>query len=266
MPSGSNSNGRARIVIAFIFLFVSTMVLSVGAYLVAHFDKFRDDNAAREGQTALQGITDPKQTDEALRRRPSPNFLQLTEMATKAASETRAAAEKLSREIEPPGLSNIALNAADRSELEAIRGALKSAELNATTFLPRYVALFKTEHARIENYAISLHLENNTVRRFIDSVDKRHSQTIAFTSRMLSGRADYYRAYENYVAVLAGEFGLYTVKDGQFLFPFQRTVDRYNVAANGLTAAAKRVAELEEEGKALTRSQHEEWEQYVNSK
>jgi hypothetical protein len=265
MPSGSNSSARVRIAIAFLFLFVSMIVLSIGAYSVAHLSKLQEGLAAREGQAELQGITDPEQIDEALRRHPSNKFLQLMAMAAKAARETRVAAEKLSSEIEPPALSkDINLGTASRSELEAIRSVLKTAQANTTTFLPRYVGLFKTERDKIENYALSLHFEKETIRIYLEGVDKRHSKAIAFTSRMLSGRADYYRAYENYVAVLAGEFGSYKVVNGQFIFPFQRAADRYNIAANAMTAAAKRVAELEEERKTLTQPQQEEWERLVN--
>jgi rubrerythrin len=267
MPSGSTSNARVRTAIAFIFLFVSIIVLSVGAYSVAHLSNLQEGIAAREGQTELQGITDPEQIDEALRRHPTNKFLQLMTMATKAARETRAATEKLSGEIEPPALSkDINLGTASRSDLEALRSALRAAEANAATFLPRYVGLFKTERDKMENYALSLRFEKDTVRFYLEGVDKRHSKTLAFTSRMLSGRADYYRAYENYVAVLAVEFGSYKVVNGQFIFPFQRAADRYNTAVNAMTAAAKRVAELEKERKTLTPSQQEEWEQLVNRK
>ncbi|GAC1619508.1 MAG: hypothetical protein NVS4B4_04740 [Bradyrhizobium sp.] len=214
----------------------------------------------------MQGITDPKQIDEALRRRPSNRFLQLVAMATRAASDTRAATEKLPNEIEPPALSSINLGTAGRSDLEALRSALKTAEANATAFLPRYAALFKTERDKIENYALSLGLEKDTVRSFMEAVDSRHAQTLAYSAKMLSGRADYYRAYEKYVAVLAGEFGTYKVENGQFIFPFQRTVDRYNLAAKAMNATAKHLAELDEEGKALAQSQQQGWEQFVTSK
>jgi len=263
MPPGSNSNARVRIVIAFMFLFVSLIVFSVGAYFVPTLSKLQEGVVAREGQTALQGVTDPKQIDEALKRRPSNRFLQLAAMATKAASDTRAATEKLGNEIEPPALSSINLGTAGRNELEALRSALKTAETNATTFLPRYVGLFKTERDKIENYARSLRFEKDTIGSFMEAIDRRHSQSLAFTARMLSGRADYYRAYEKYVAVLAGEFGTYKVENGQFIFPFQRAVDRYNLAAQAMSAAAKRLAELDEEGKTLSQSQQEGWEQFV---
>lgn len=266
MPPGSNSNARVRTAIAFMFLFVSLIVCSVGAYFVPHLGKLQEGVVAREGQKELQGITDPKQIDEALRRHPSNRFLQLAAMAAKAAGDTRAATEKLPNEIEGPALSSIDLGTAGRNDLDALRSALKTAEANATTFLPRYVALLKTERDKIENYALSLHLEKDTVRSFMEAVDRRHSQTLAYTAKMLSGRADYYRAYEQYVTVLVGEFGTYKVENGQFIFPFQRSVDRYNLAAKAMSSAAKRLAELDQEGKTLAQSQQEGWEEFVTSK
>jgi hypothetical protein len=82
----------------------------------------------------------------------------------------------------------------------------------------------------------------------------------------MAARAEFYRAYESYVAVIAGEFGSYRVVDGQFIFPFQRTVDRYNVAATAMTAATKRVVELEEERQSLLTSQQAAWVQFANGK
>jgi hypothetical protein len=66
------------------------------------------------------------------------------------------------------------------------------------------------------------------------------------------------------VALLVGEFGAYKVVGGQFIFPLQRTVDRYNVAAQAMTAAAKHVAELDEERKRLLASQQVRWLQFVS--
>jgi hypothetical protein len=54
--------------------------------------------------------------------------------------------------------------------------------------------------------------------------------------------------------------------NGQFIFPFQRTVDRYNAAASAMTVASTRVAELEEERERLLKSQQQAWEQFVNGK
>ena len=82
----------------------------------------------------------------------------------------------------------------------------------------------------------------------------------------LSARADLYRAYENYVAVLIGEFGTYKFVDGHFIFLLQGTVDRYNVAARAMTVASNRVAELEETRKRLVKSQQESWNQLAAGK
>jgi hypothetical protein len=265
MPSDPNAKWRVRI--AFLCLFVFMIILSVGAYYVADLGRLQDIVAARESRAALQGITDPAQIDDALRQHPQNKFLLMMAMATRAADETDAAVEKLSSEVEPPANSrNVNLGAASRSALEALRRDLKAAEARAKTLMPRYIAALKTERDDVEKYALSLHLEKDTVSRFLQNIDKRHAEITAFASRMLPARADFYRAYENYVAVLAGEFGAYKVVDGQFIFPFQRTVDRYNGAANAMTLAARRVAELEEERKLLRKSQQEAWLQFVNGK
>ena len=265
METPLNQRAGTRTRIAFLFLFVFMIGVSVGAYFIADLGRLQERIAAHEGQTALQGITDPKQLDEALRRHPSNRILQLMAMATRAAAETSAAAEKLSNEVEPPALSkDINLGTASRGDLETLRRDLRTAEANAAIILPRYITLIKTERDKVEAYALSLHVEKDTARRFLDGIDQRHAKITDLASRMLSARADYYRAYESYVAVLAGEYGSYKVVDGQFIFPLQRTVDRYNVAAHALTVAAKRVAELEEERKM--QSQQEGWEQFVDGK
>ena len=265
MPSDPNANWRVPI--AFLCLFVFMIVLSVGAYFLAGLGKLQESIAAGESQTALQGITEANQIDEALRQHPSNRFLQMIAMATRAANETNAATERLSNDVEPPAISKVTdLGAASRSDLEALRRDLKTAEANAAAFLPRCVALLKTERDNVEKDALSLHVEKDATSRLLDILDKRHAEITAFASRMSSARADYYRAYENYVAVLAGQFGSYKVVDGQFIFPFQHTVDRYNVAAHAMTVAAKRVAELEEERKSLLKLQQEGWEQLAHGK
>src|SRR5271169_197252 len=260
MPS--DPNARSRVLVAFLFLFA---LLAAGAYFVPELGRLQERSTTRDSQTALQGITNPAQIDEALSQHPSNKILRLMSMATKAANETRAATEKLSGEIEPPSISkDVNFGNVSRGDLEALRSDLKTAEANATAFPPRYVALFKAERDKVESHALSLHIEQDTVNNLLTGIDRRHASTVALVSKMLSARADYYRAYEKYVALLAGEFGSYKVVDGQFIFPLQRTVERYNVAANAMTAAAKHVAELEEERKALRQPLQEEWAQFVN--
>ena len=132
--------------------------------------------------------------------------------------------------------------------------------------MPRYTALLKTERDKVEHDALSQRAEKETLTKLLDIIGKRHAEMTAFTSKMMSARAEFYRAYESLVAVIAGEFGAYKVADGQFVFQFQRTVDRYNVATHATTAAAKRVGELAEEKTDLEMSQQAAWLQLVNGK
>ena len=265
MPSGPNPKIRVRI--AFLCLFVFLIVFSIGAYFVADLRNLQDLLAARESQAVLQGITDPGQIDQALRQHPSNKFLQVMAMATRAADNTGAAIEKLANEVEPAAISkNINLGAASRSDLEALRRDLKAAAANATALMPRSTALLKTERDDVEKYARSLHMDKDTISRLLDRLDAWHAEMAALIARMSAARADYYLSYESYVAVLAREFGAYKVVDGQFIFPFQIVVDRYNTAARAMTVAARRVAELEEERKGLRKSQQERWVQFINGK
>jgi hypothetical protein len=264
LKTPSDPNARTRVRLAFLLLFVFMIAGAVGAYYVADRGRLQDLAAAREGQAALQGIADVRQIDEALRLRPQNKLLRMMAMATKAADEANASIDKLSDEIEPPAISKAGnLGTANRGDLEALRRDLKVAETNATTFVPRYVAVLEAERDNVEKYAASLHLEKDAGKRLLDNIDKRHAEITALTSRMLSARADYYRAYQNYLTVLIGEFGSYKIVNGQFIFPLQRTVDRYNFAAQAMNVAAKPVGELNEERKRLLQSQQERWQQFV---
>ncbi|MDP1583288.1 MAG: hypothetical protein Q8M18_07655 [Bradyrhizobium sp.] len=257
----SDPTAKTRVRIAFLLLFI---VFAAGAWFVSDLSKWQDGSADREGRTALQGITSPAQIDAALAQHPQSRFLRLTAMATRSANETSAAAERLSGEVEPPAISKFGnLGAASRAELEALRRDLKTAEANATTFLPRYIALLKTERDSVEKFARSLPAGNETTNRFLDHIDKRHAEFTALMTRLLSARSELYRAYGDYVAFLVAESGGYKVVDGQFLFALQRTVDRYNVVARAMTAATQRVVELQEERKNWLQSQQQRWLQFV---
>ena len=82
----------------------------------------------------------------------------------------------------------------------------------------------------------------------------------------LSARADYYRAYDKYIALLSSELGSFKVVAGQFIFPLQRTVERYNAAAQAMTSAGRRVAELEADMKKQEKPLPEEWMQLTGAK
>jgi hypothetical protein len=260
----SDRRAKARIVIAFVLLVVVAAALAVGVY---YLGKLQEIIANQESRTAVEAIGDGRPIDEALAKYPSNRFLKLMAIASKAALETSAASQKLSQEIEPPALAkDITLAAASRSDLEALRRDLKIAEANATTFMPRYLALLKAERDRLQNDARSLNLDNKVVGRLMEAVDGRHAAIAALVSSMLAARAEYYRAYDKCTAALIAEFGRYRVTNGQFIFPIQYMADRYNAAANAMTSAAKRVAELEEQRKALAESRLTGWEPFVGGK
>jgi hypothetical protein len=255
---------RARAPIAFSLLFVFTIAALVGVYFVADLGKLHDRIAARDAQAILRGITDAGQIDEVLKQHPSNKLLRMVAMATKSADETNTALEKLSGEIEPPAISKAGnLGVASRSDIEALRRDLKTAETNALTLMPRTAAILKAERDTIEKYAASIQLGKGISNRVLEEVDKRHAEIMALASRTLSARADYYRAYQNYVAVLIGEFGAYKFVDGQFIFPLQRTADRYNVAARAMTSAAKPLADLEQKRTNLLESQQARWLHFI---
>jgi hypothetical protein len=265
VPSGPKA--RIRVWLAFLSLFVGLVVLSIGAWYLAGLARLGNSIADREGQATLQGIAEPAQIDEALRQHPSNKYLQMAAMATRAADDTRAAADKLSSQVEQPAIpAGIVLTALSRGELEALRRNLATAQTNALAFMPRYAEVLKTERGGIEKFALSQHVEQATLVKFLDVIDKRQAEMMAFTSRTMAARAEFYRAYESLVAVIVGETGSYRVADGQFIFQFPRTVDRYNSAATATAAAARRVGELAEEGKSLDKAQQAAWLRFVNGK
>jgi hypothetical protein len=271
MQMASDPNPKWRVRLAFLSLFV---VFAVGAYFVRDLGRLRDGLAGRESRTALPGTTDAKQTNEAPSQRlrdksqeKSEKSQPLLAMVTRTADETNAAMEKLSNDIAPPSIAKTIdfYAAASPGDLESLRRDLKTAEANATTFLPRYVALLKAERATVEDHART-NVDRGTTSRLLQGLDKRDADITDVTSRMLQARADYYRAYQNYVAFLAREWGAYKVDKGQLLFPLQYTYNRYNVVAGAMTAAANRVVELDQEEKSLLATQQERWTQVINGK
>src|ERR1700722_2821709 len=262
MPLNPKARTRARI--AFLLLFVFMVAALVGGYFVADLGKLHDLIAARDAQAMLRGIADTSQIDEVLRQHPSNKLLRMMAMATKSADETNAALEKVSAEIEPSAISKAAnLGVASRNDLVALRRDLKTAETNAATLMPHYEAILKAERDTLEKYAASIQLGKSISNRVLDEIDKRHAEITALAFRTSSARADYYRAYQNYVALLIGEFGAYKFVGGQFIFPLQRTADRYNVAAQAMTAAAKPVADLDQQRTSLLQSQQAQWLHFI---
>jgi hypothetical protein len=117
----------------------------------------------------------------------------------------------------------------------------------------------------VENYARAQNAEKESVTKLLVTIDKRNAEMASLTSQMLMARADFYRTYQTYVALLVGEFGTYKVVNGQYIFPAQRTVDRYNIAAHAMAVAAKGVGELEQERRRLMQLKEEQWRQFVQN-
>ncbi|HTO67084.1 MAG TPA: hypothetical protein VMM15_38195 [Bradyrhizobium sp.] len=259
----SDPNPKWRVRIAFLLL---VAIFAVGIYFSGQLAKLQEGMAVRQNRTASQAA-DARQPSEPVKPRAEEKFPLLLATANKAADETDAAIENLTNEIAPPGIwKGIAFfGTAGPSDFEALRRDLKTAETNATTFLPRYVAIVKAEHDSLDQYARA-NVDRSTAARFSASLDKRQSAITDFASRMLSARADYYRAYGTYVAFLAREYGAFKVDKGQFVFPLQFTYDRYNGVARAMTAAANRVGELDQEGKAMLASQREQLTQSISGK
>jgi hypothetical protein len=262
MGTALRRNGSVRIVVAFVSFFVFTFLFSYGAYFLSGLWKVPATSVAHEQPETIQNAGGP-----ALSALASPNKRsRLIGMTTKAADETDAAAETLFREIEPPSLpKDKNLRAANRDDLEALRRALETAATDAATIMPRYLALLKSERGSVENHARSLNAEKDFIAKLLGEIDKQHAELASMTSQLLTARADFYHTYETYVALLVDEFGSYKVVNGQFIFPNQRTVDRYNVAAHAMVVAAKRVSELEQERRRLMQLKEEQWRQFVQN-
>jgi hypothetical protein len=258
------SQRSARILIAVISLLV---LLTVAASLSIDLGNYQQRISTQEGHAALQGISDPSQIESALKQYPSNSILRLMSKAIKITNDTKAAIDQLSAQIEPARVSKEPnFGATTRDELDSFRRDLKTAEANARAFLPRYAAIFKAERAGIEAATVSLRVPKETASQVLDGVAQRHAKALDAISRTLSARADYYNAYDRYIAFLSSELGSFKVVAGQFIFPLQRTVERYNTAAQAMTSAAKHVAELETEMKKQEKPLPEEWMQLTGAK
>lgn len=260
--SDHKANAPRRVVLLLLCGFV--IVCFVVASFVGDLAKFQEAVSVQESQTALRGVNDPQQLDQALRQYPSNKILKLVALANKESIEIDAATRKLLNEAEPGGHSKPTdLSASSRTDLDALRQDLKIAESNAATFKPRYVALIKAERDRLENDVRSLNVETNTIARFMAMIDEQHAEMMTLASEVLAARAEYYSAYEKCAALLVREFGIYKVENGQFVFPFQSTADSYNRSAAAMAAAAKRLAELEDERTIQRQSQLQRWKNFV---
>jgi hypothetical protein len=263
--SDQRADTRRRLALVLSLLGIFAIACLGVAYYVGDLAKFQAVNPARQGQTALRGVNDPEQLERVLKQHPSNRMLKMVALANRDSVEGEATARKLLNEAEPRDfLKPIDLSAYSRSDLDALRRDVKTAQGNAATITPRYIALLKDERAKLENDARSLDPETATVSEFMTMIDEQHAEMIARSSRVLAARAEYYNAFERCVAVLIAEFGNYKVTNGQVVFPSQSTADGFNRAVAAMEAAAKRIAELEDERTTLRRSQLNRWKSFVD--
>jgi hypothetical protein len=256
-PMSSRSVTSPYIRLAVFALFA---LLTVAFSLSIDLSKFQERVSTTEGQAILQGISSPEELESALRRHPSNSVLQLMAKATKVADNTKGAIDQLSAQIEPARISKeLNFSSVSRDELDSFRGDLRTAQANALAFLPRYAAILRAEREQIESATVSLHAPKEITDELLQGVARRQAKMLNAISLILSARADYYRAYDKYIAFLSGELGSFKVVGGQFIFPLQRTVERYNVAAQAMTSAGRRVTELETDMKKLEQPIPEEW-------
>lgn len=263
-PMSSRSTTSVRIQLAVFALFaLATVAVSVSIDL----SRFQERVSTREDQAILQGISSPSELESALRQHPSNSVLQLMAKGIKAADNTKVAVDQLSAQIEPVRLSKeLNFSSVSRDELDSFRGDLRTAEANAKAFLPRYAAIFKTEFDQIRSATVTFHVPRSIADQLLEGLAQRQARTLNAISLVLSARADYYRAYDQYIAFLSSELGSFKIVAGQFIFPLQRTVERYNVAAQAMTSAGRRVNELETDMKKLERPLPEEWAQLTGAK
>ena len=260
--SDQRSNTPRRVVLFLLCFFVIACFGVV--YFVGDLAKYQEIISARETQTALRGVNDPDQLDQALEQFPTNNILKLVALANRASIEIDAATQRLLSEAEPGRLSKpIDLSASSHSDLDALRQDLTIAQNNVATFEPGYTALIKTLRDKVENDAHSLKVGDDTTAKFIAMIDEQNTETMALTSKLLAARAEYYSAYEKCAALLVREFGIYKVENGQFIFPFPSTANSYNRAAAAMAAAAKRIADLEAQRATLRQSRLNRWKTFT---
>ena len=267
MKASSDQKGRASRRPALVLSLLCILVvacLGLG-YYVGDLTKFQIVDSAQESRTALRGVNDPEQLGRVLEQHPSNKMLKMVALANKDFGEIDAAARRLLNDAEPRDfLKPVDLGAYSRSDLDTLRRDVKTAQSNAATVTPRYVALVNDARAKLENDARLLNVENDTLSEFMTMIDEQHAEMMTLASKVLAARAEYYNAFERCVAVLVREFGIYKVTNGQVIFPLQSTADTYNRAATAMDAAAKRIAELDDERTVLRRSQLNRWKNFVD--
>jgi hypothetical protein len=252
--------GRLPLILIGIFAIACLVAL----LFLGDLARYQEAGMVGESQAALRDVNDYQQLDQALKQHPANRILKLVGLANDEAAAVDAAARKLLDDAAPVTLAKpLDLTAASRSDLDALRRDLKTAESNTATVKSRTDALIKAKRDELEKSARSLGIESNTVARFMAAIDEQHAEIAAFAAKAQAARSEYYGAYERCAAVLVRESGSYKVTNGQIIFRLQPTADSYNAASGAMAAAQKQMADLEDEKTALRQSQLNRWKKFV---
>jgi hypothetical protein len=215
----------------------------------------------QEARTALKSVRDPGQIDRALKENPSNLLLRVYAEAFRLGQEAQHRVEQLSNEIEPVGLAQEPNYAsATRAELQKYLADLRAAEANASSATIKFIAILEEEREGIQAFAKSVQLRDRLMRDVLVGVDGRHARATEFARKMFPARAEFYRAAGDTIAILIEQFGNYKLDaDGRLVFLDTSVVGRFNSALEAVDARSKRVAELEEERRAVARSEEQSW-------
>jgi hypothetical protein len=245
----------------------ATFVLAIATFsiVIGNWSNLSNGLATYQMKAALKGVADAREIEKVAEQNPSNAILQVTGIAFKAAQEALAAFEKLDEGTKPRALDQPPNYAtASRAELEAYRRDLKIAEDNASSIMLRIDLILKEERGKVQNVARSLRLEERLIRDFLEGIDHRHAQGTSFNSRMMSARTELYRALGDQLSILIEQYGAFEGGHGrQIVFSNQSALEGFNIAGRAASAAAKRIAELEIEGKKLQQMRQEAFERFV---
>jgi hypothetical protein len=254
-------SGRLPLIILGVFAIACLFAL----VFVGDLARYQDAAMVGESQAALRDVNDREQLDQALKKYPANRILKLVTQANEKSAEIDAATRKMLNEVEPAALSKpVDLTTASRSDLEALRRDLKTAESNVAALGARTSAVVKAKRDELQSSARSLGVESGTIARYMAAVDEQHAEVAALAAKIQAARAEYYAAYEKCAALLVREFGTYKVINAQFIFRLQPAADSYNAASGAMAAATKRAAELDEERGTLRQSQLNRWKKFVD--
>lgn len=222
-----------------------------------------------EGFKLMQGVPygDETQLEKLSQAHPSNNFLKLYLEAFKAGNKSARSAAKLTQQIEPPEMANdskrIDEATATRAQLEAYRHDLKTAEQNADAAMPRFLEIVNVERARVERFGLSLGIEKSVLRGLLAGMDNKNARAVAFSSKMITARAEYFRALGNSLDILIEQYGNFQVQNDHTVFANQSIADRYNATIREVDAATQHLAALDEERKRLLNYQQTGWQTFL---